>query len=92
MPPPLAPSDTPKANRLKIALYSLSRARRHLLDAAPYMSELPEGRNFAGLISALEERIDRVRLAYPAGPDEDCVPIGVYDSATSLEPATVELT
>ena len=31
-------------------------------------------------------------LAYPAGPDEDCVPIGVYDSATSLEPATVELT
>jgi hypothetical protein len=98
MPPPVEPADTCTASRAQIALYYLGRARRRLLDAKLYLLGTPAGRNFDGLISALESRIDRIRLhglgeidtiaAAPADgpdgiqPDAPLIAIGV-DGGTS---------
>lgn len=73
MPPPVEPASCLPASRANLALYHLGRARRQLIDAKPYLAGTDAGRNFDGLLSALESRIDRVRLhgLGPIDPPED---------------------
>lgn len=73
MPPPVEPSDLPSPSRANLALYMLGRARRRLIDSKPYLDGTDAGRNFDGLIAALESRIDRIRL-HGLGPvDADLI-------------------
>lgn len=73
MPPPLEPASLSTSSRANVALYQLNRARRQLLDAKPYLDGTEAGRNFGGLIAALESRIDRIRL-HGLGPvDADLI-------------------
>lgn len=73
MPPPVAPASQADADRARLALYFLRLARRRLIDARPYLAGTDAGRNFEGLLSALEARIDRIRL-HGLGPiDADVI-------------------
>ena len=62
MPTPVAPASQADADRARLALYFLRLARRRLIDSKPYLDGTDAGRNFDGLIAALESRIDRIRL------------------------------
>lgn len=52
MPAPIDPADAVPADRARLALYYLGRARRSLLDARPYLAGTDAGRNFEGQIAA----------------------------------------
>lgn len=62
MPAPVDPASEPAIARAKLVLYCLGRSRRGLIDARPYLTGTDAGRNYDALISAVEERIDRIRL------------------------------
>ena len=75
MPEPVEAADTCTASRAQIALYYLGRARRRLIDAKPYLLGTDAGRNFDGLIAALESRIDRIRLHGLGAVESDPMPL-----------------
>jgi len=95
MPPPVEAADTCTASRAQIALYYLGRARCRLIDAKPYLLGTDAGRNFDGLISAMESRIDRIRL-HGLGEIESATivhrgePVAVPVGADADVPAFVE--